>query len=205
MRRPMNFILAGNSRQFDNYCRTHNIPRREAVYVHDGQSLRGRVCGTLLLVGTWFTSRHADEIVRIAKHRGWAVVQGVKMFTILYDQGKEIRVGHRDGSAQLVPTPAGPAIYLDSDEFGYISTAEHSGFIMPRMLYPVATLRRFAYGWAEVSPLKNPDEPPTFKTPAEALAAVAAALGISQEILQADLGVPDYTEDPLDRHQLKTF
>jgi len=79
------------------------------------------------------------------------------MQTMLYSNGKEVRVGHRDGTAQLVDTPAGPSVYLDSDFIGFLSTPEDSGFIMPRVLYPLAKLQRIKMSWKQLDPLKNPD------------------------------------------------
>lgn len=72
---------------------------------------------------------------------------------MLYSDGKEIRVAHRDGSAQLVDTPAGPAVYLDSDFIGAIITSDDFGFIAPRLLYPIATLRRNKITWEQLDPL----------------------------------------------------
>ena len=56
-------VVAGNARQFADWCREHGLrERQDAIYVSSERALRGRQGGSYVLTGTWMDRRDIREI-----------------------------------------------------------------------------------------------------------------------------------------------
>lgn len=69
------FILAGDFREVQYYAMQHGLRPEGYVYVFDEYQLAGaRGNGKdFLLYGTWYTNEKADQIIELAKARGFNI------------------------------------------------------------------------------------------------------------------------------------
>jgi hypothetical protein len=77
------FVLAGNMREFQNWCRIHNISPNQARYISDLDRLRGAGSPKTMVFryGTWYQRRDLDTIefeLRMLALRG-AFIEGVEV------------------------------------------------------------------------------------------------------------------------------
>lgn len=70
----MIFVLAGNHRQFRDFCRATGLTYSNAVYVFSHNQIRGRRGELLIRVGTWRQDHMLNEaICNIARHLEWRI------------------------------------------------------------------------------------------------------------------------------------